>query len=293
MSHATVRRHVTRMIATSWLLASLTAAAQAPEERGRYLVAAGGCVSCHTEDREDAPPFAGGRALETAFGTFYSPNITPDPDTGIGGWSDAGFVAALRDGVRPDGGDYFPSFPFPSYTGMTEADALAIKAYLFSLPPVSRANRPHELPWYLRSRLAATAWKWLYFRPARFAPDPARDDTWNRGAYLVRHLGHCGECHTPRNRLGAPLAAREMGGNPEGPDDRSVPNITPHDADGIGEWSVSDLETFLEIGMLPDGDFAGAGMGQVIDDNTSQLTAEDRHAIAVYLRALPALRSAE
>jgi mono/diheme cytochrome c family protein len=270
------------------LLSASVTATETQADRGRYLAAAAGCVSCHTEDRDDATPYAGGRALVTAFGTFYAPNITPDRDTGIGNWSDAQFLAALHDGVNPDGKDYFPAFPYTAYTGMSDADALAIKAYLSTLDPVRRANRPHELPWFLRSRLAATAWQALFFTPARFVPDPARDAVWNRGAYLVRHLGHCGECHTPRNLFGSLRHGHEMAGNPEAPEDRAVPNITPDENDGIGDWSQSDLETFLEMGMLPDGDFAGAGMGQVIDENTSQLTADDRRAIAVYLRALPA-----
>jgi mono/diheme cytochrome c family protein len=275
------------------LLWAITAAAGTRAERGRYLAAAGGCISCHTQDRDGAVAFAGGRPLATAFGTFYAPNITPDRDTGIGAWSDQQFLAALRDGVSPSGDDYFPTFPYTAYAGLSDADALAIKAYLFTLPAVRQPNRPHDLRWYLQSRLAATAWKWLYFEPARFEPDPTRDAQWNRGAYLVRHLGHCGECHTPRNRFGSLRAEYEMAGNPDGPEDRTVPNITPEEVEGIGDWSASDLETFLEIGMLPDGDFAGAGMGQVIDENTSQLTAEDRRAIAAYLRGLPPRRTAQ
>ncbi len=290
MSRAAVfRRFCSLATAGGLLLVALSASAQSAVERGRYLTAASGCAGCHTEDREDAVPFAGGRAIKSAFGTFYSPNITPDRETGIGNWSDTQFVAALHDGIRPDGASYFPAFPFPSYTGMTTDDALDIKAYLFSLPAVRQANRAHELPWYLRSRLAARAWKLLYFQAGRFAPDPSRDDSWNRGAYLVRHLGHCGQCHTPRSRFGALIADRELAGSPSGVKKDSVPNVTPHEADGIGTWSAPDLELFLEIGMLPDGDFAGAGMGQVIDENTSQLTGEDRSAIATYLRALPAL----
>jgi mono/diheme cytochrome c family protein len=255
---------------------------------GRYLIAAAGCTSCHTEDRDGAPPLAGGRALVTPFGTFYSPNITPDPQTGIGRWSEEEFVTALQRGVGPDGEHYFPPFPYTAYAGMSREDALAIRAYLFSLPPVQRANQPHDLPWYLGSRLAAAIWKLMFFRPGGFAPDARRDGDWNRGAYLVRHLGHCGECHTPRNALGALRPGEELAGNHSGPDGKKVPNITPDPDTGIGAWSLSEIETFLEIGMLPDGDFAGAGMGEVIDDNTSQLTAADRRAISIYLQALPA-----
>jgi mono/diheme cytochrome c family protein len=256
-------------------------------ERGAYLAAAAGCVGCHTADREGAPPFAGGRALESPFGTFHSPNITPDPETGIGRWTDAQFLAALHDGERPDGSAYFPAFPYVAYRGMSADDALAIKAWLFTQPAVRQANLPHDLPWYLRTRLAARAWRWLFFNPGRFAPEPARGTAWNRGAYLVRHLGHCGECHTPRNALGALRGDAELAGNASGPEDRDVPNITPHAEAGIGDWTAGDIETFLEIGMYPDGDFAGSGMGQVIDENTSRLTAEDRRAIVTYLQNLP------
>lgn len=264
-----------------------TAPADGLLERGRYLTAAAGCVTCHTEERAGAARFAGGRALVTPFGTFYSPNITPDPDAGIGRWREEDFVTALHEGTGPQGQHYFPAFPYTAYTGMSREDALAIRAYLFSLPASSRPNRPHELAWYLRSRLTAAVWKLLYFSPAHFAADSQRSAAWNRGAYLVRHLGHCGECHTPRNALGAPLPDQELAGNPSGPEGKAVPNITPHERDGIGAWTTSEIETFLATGMLPDGDFAGAGMGEVIDENTSQLTPEDRHAIAVYLQALP------
>lgn len=278
-------------LAACLLCAAAAAAAETPAERGAYLTAAAGCVGCHTADRDGAVPFAGGRALVTAFGTFYSPNITPDRELGIGAWTDAQFLAALHEGTSPGGSAYFPAFPYTAYAGMTDADALAIKAYLFTLPPAREANRPHDLPWYLRTRLAAAAWKLLFFTPSRFVADSGRDAAWNRGAYLVRHLGHCGECHTPRNRLGAPLADREMAGNPAGPENRKVPNVTPDKKDGIGDWTLSDLESFFETGMLPDGDFAGSGMGQVIDEITSRLTPEDRHAIAAYLKALPARKN--
>ncbi len=281
------RRRAGRIALAAGLCWAAGVAGQTLAEQGRYLTAAGGCVSCHTQDGDGARPFAGGRALVTSFGTFYSPNITPDRDTGIGGWTDAQFVAALHDGVSPAADTYFPAFPYTAYTGLSSEDALAIKRYLFTREPVRQANRPHDLPWYLRWRITARVWQWLFFSPARFAPDPGRDPAWNRGAYLVRHLGHCGECHTPRNWLGARQERQEMAGNPDGPENRSVPNITPDENDGIGAWSMAELETFLETGMFPDFDFAGSGMGQVIDDNTSQLTPEDRRAIATYLKSLP------
>ena len=255
-------------------------------ERGAYLLHAGGCISCHTAD--DAEPLTGGHALVTAFGTFYVPNITPDEATGIGAWSDDDFVRAMREGLSPDGSHYYPAFPYTSYTGMTQEDVLAIKAYLFSLDPVAQTNREHELPWYLFSRVLAGAWKFAFFTSERFAADTNRPASWNRGAYLVRHVGHCEECHTPRNLLGAPIGGLTLTGNADGPDGKKVPNITPDDETGIGKWSADEIAFFLEIGMLPDGDFTGGAMSPVIDDNTSHLTTDDRNAIVEYLQSLPA-----
>lgn len=257
-------------------------------ERGEYLLHAGGCTSCHTADEDDAVPLAGGHTLETPFGTFYSPNITPDADTGIGAWSDEEFVDALWHGEAPDGSSYYPAFPYTSYTGMSRDDALAIKTYLFSLDPVRQENREHELDWYLFSRVAAWGWQLMNFTPGRFKPDAERDDAWNRGAYLVRHLGHCGECHTPRDSLGSVLSDQELAGNRNGPNGKKVPDITSNRENGIGSWSASEIEFFLELGMLPDGDFTGGAMSPVIDDNTARLTPYDRRAIAVYLQSVGA-----
>lgn len=259
-------------------------------ERGQYLTYAGGCISCHTEDSDDAVPLAGGRAMETPFGTFYSPNITPDAETGIGGWSDDDFVNAFWEGVNPDGEHYFPAFPFTAYTGASRDDLLAIKAYLFSLEAVSNKSPEHDLAWYMDTRLAAGGWKALNFESARFVPDPDKDEQWNRGAYLVRHLGHCGECHTPRGATGVLKDDLEFAGSEFG--DEDVPNISTHRIDGIGRWSVSDIEYFLDIGMLPDGDFTGSSMVDVIEDNTSKLTREDRLAIAAYLKSVPPVENA-
>jgi mono/diheme cytochrome c family protein len=270
------------------LFAGTAAAQEALVAKGRYLTHAGGCITCHTEDRDEAVPLAGGYALESPFGTFYSPNITPDVETGIGRWTDEDFVAAFWDGVNPDGDHYFPAFPFTSYTGVSRDDLLAIKAYLFSLAPVAKQNRAHDLAWYMKSRLAAGAWKLRYFDSARFVPDPGKSERWNRGAYLTRHLGHCGECHTPRTNSGVSIIERELGGSGAVEDGESVPNITPHREAGIGRWSLDDIEYFLDIGMLPDGDFSGGSMSGVIEDNTSNLTRDDRLAIAEYLKSLPA-----
>ena len=274
------------LFAAGLLAASIACAQENAVQRGRYLVYAGGCITCHTAEDDETGALAGGRALESPFGTFFSPNITPDEETGIGGWTDEEFLSAFWEGVGPEGRYYFPAFPFTSYTGLTREDLLAIKAYLFTLEPVRRENRAHELPWYLDTRLAAAAWQLLKFNAERFEPDPEQTPEWNRGAYLVRHLGHCGECHTPRDTLGGRLADREMAGIPKGGEYKSAPNISPHPDDGIGKWSGQELELLLEIGMLPDGDFVGGGMAAVVDDNTAQLTREDRRAIAVYLESL-------
>ena len=259
-------------------------------ERGRYLVQAGGCLTCHTADRPEAIPLAGGRALPTPFGIFYPPNLTPDPVTGLGGWTDADFGRALREGVAPDGSNYYPVFPYPAYTGLTDIDVAAIAAYLRSLKPVRQPTPPHELPWYLSSRWVMLGWNLLNFTAGRFAKDSSHDATWNRGAYLVRHLGHCGECHTPRNAFGGLDHSRELAGNPAGPDGKKIPNITQDDTAGIGHWSADEIGLFLEVGLLPNGDFAGSSMSAVIEDNTSKLTSPDRAAIATYLMSLGAAR---
>lgn len=271
--------------AIHFVAGAVAAADGAAVGRGEYLIHAGGCITCHTKDEDDAVALAGGRALESPFGTFYSPNITPHEETGIGAWTDDEFVMAFWSGTRPDGEHYFPAFPFTSYTGISREDLLAMKAYLFSLEPVDSPPIEHNLSLLASSRAAAGIWKSRYFEPGRFEPDPAQSEEWNRGAYLVRHLGHCGECHTPRARFGDLLEDRALSGNPEGPGDEKVPSIR-NSEDGIADWSVSDIEYFLDIGMLPDGDFTGGSMTPVIDDNTSHLTRADRLAIATYLKSL-------
>ncbi len=183
--------------ATLLLVAAVARTQDSAIERGEYLIHAGGCVDCHTEDTDEASPLAGGRAVESPFGTFYSPNVTPDPKTGIGNWTDDNFLNAFWEGINPEGDHYYPAFPYTSYTGVSREDLLAMKAYLFSLEPVEKNTPEHDLAWYISTRLAAGAWKLKNFDYARFSSDPEQTDQWKRGAYLVRHLGHCGECHTP------------------------------------------------------------------------------------------------
>ncbi|NQU57919.1 MAG: cytochrome c [Rhodospirillales bacterium] len=259
-------------------------------KRGEYLFAAAGCKGCHTDVKHKGPTLAGGRKIVTSFGIFYSPNITPDREHGIGKWSDADFIRALRLGVSPEGRHYFPVFPYPSYTGITDKDLLDIKAYLFTRPPNARANKPHDINPLFGQRFLVAVWKTLYFKPGPFKPSPEKSVTWNRGSYLTNALGHCAECHTPRNSIGAIKQDFWMAGTNEGPQGGTVPNITPDRETGIGRWPKGDLEEVLQTGLLPDGDFVGDAMGEVVDDVTGKLISDDIKAIAAYLRSLPPIR---
>lgn len=253
-------------------------------ETGAYLAAAAGCAGCHTA--RGGVPYAGGRPLETPFGTFYTPNITPDADHGIGEWSDDEFVRALWHGQGPDSAYLFPAFPYTSYTGMTRADVLAIKAFLFSLPPAAVADRPHDLAAPFGYRPLQAVWRLLFFRDRRVVPRASVPADINRGAYLVRALGHCGECHTPRNAFGGTLVGLALAGTTEGPEGEKVPNITPDMETGIGSWTEDDLVELLASGTKPDFDNVQGSMAEVVERGTSQLSDADRHAIARYLLSL-------
>jgi len=283
-------QYVRRCIGTGVLVLALmhTSGAAGPAmNRGEYLFRIAGCENCHTDQKNKGPSLAGGRALKTDFGTFYTPNITPDRETGIGGWSDGDFLRAVKAGIAPNGDNYYPAFPYSAYAGMRREDVLAIKAYLFSRPAVSIRNRPHELAWYV-NRPAVSLWKWRYYsgtRGAENAPGGASP----RGAYLVNAVAHCGECHTPRDWFGGPEAALRLGGTVRGPDGERVPNITPHPRFGIGRWTPDELSRYLRTGMEPDGDFADGLMAEVIENGLSFLQEDDRTAIVRYLRSLPAI----
>jgi mono/diheme cytochrome c family protein len=259
--------------------------------RGRAVLQASGGCTCHTNVEADGAELAGGRPLATPFGVFYSTNITPDPDTGIGRWSDADFVRAMREGRAPDGSSYFPVFPYTSFTGMSDADLLDLKAYLFSLAPVWQANRPHDAWPPFGWRIAAWAWQWMFFAPWRFEPDASKSPAWNRGAYLSNAVAHCGECHTPRNLAGALDRERWLVGSKEGPEGELAPNLTPDPDTGLGHWSREDHVWFLETALLPDGDDVQGLMREVIDAGYAHLPASDRHAIAEYLESLPPVRN--
>jgi len=253
--------------------------------RGEYLAKAGGCVACHTEERKDAVRYAGGRALRTPFGTFYGSNITPHPEAGIGRWTEADFVRAMRLGIRPDGAHYFPAFPYPSYTKISEEDLRDLWAFLRTLPPSARANQPHDLGFAYRWRFAVAGWKWLFFTPGPFTADPGIPATIHRGAYLVQALGHCGECHTPRNFLGGPRRHRTLAGG-KGPEGKGIPNLTPT---RLKRSSDQELKDLLTTGLAPDGDVLAEAMGEVVANTTSQLTPADLDALIAYLRSIPPL----
>ncbi|THD56203.1 MAG: c-type cytochrome [Bradyrhizobium sp.] len=245
---------------------------------------AAGCSSCHAvPGQPDRLKLGGGLAIPSPFGTFYAPNISPDPADGIGRWSEAEFVAAVTKGVSPAGSHYFPAFPYPSYQRAKVDEVRDLFAYLKTLAPVSGKARGHDVPFPFNIRRNVGIWKWLFVDGKPFVPDPTRSARWNRGAYLAGSLGHCAECHSPRNFLGGIIAAQRFAGGPNPEGEGWVPNITQK---GLGEWSVSDFAYFFETGQMPDGDSAGGAMARVIK-NISQLPADDRAAIADYIKSLP------
>ncbi len=242
--------------------------------KGEYLVTAGGCISCH-RGVENEEAFSGGLGLETDFGTFYVPNITPDAETGIGGWSAGEFARAMRHGWSSSDGFYFPSFPYRSYAGLTDEDVVAMGSWLMSMEPVRFEAPAHETPWWL-IRPAMAGWNLLagLYQPPE---EVFENELVERGAYLARNLGHCGECHTPRNSLGVPIGSREFAGAELGED-----TVEAIDAASLEEWTFDNFDLFLLIGLKPDGEFVGGDMNEVIEFNTSRLSDEDRDALAAF-----------
>lgn len=248
--------------------------------RGEYLVTAGGCISCHQASTADTLQLSGGVALDSQFGTFYASNITPDVDTGVGSWTGADFILAMKHGRSPSGGFYFPAFPYRSYAGMTDSDVLDIAAFLKSMPAVNAVVPEHETPFWLSSWMMA-GWNILanLQEPSLESFEKAE---LQRGAYLARYVGHCGECHTPRNVLGIPNWRREFGGAELG--DGHVEAI---DTTALANWTEEDFAFFLFLGMKPDGEYVGGEMESVIEHNTSKLREEDRRALAsFFMRSL-------
>jgi mono/diheme cytochrome c family protein len=251
---------------------------------GRTMFLAGGCSSCHAVPKQkDQTRLGGGLTLHSPFGTFYVPNISPDRADGIGGWSEAQFVTAMTQGTSPEETHLFPAFPYTSYRNMTLDDVRDLFAYLKTLPAVSGQVREHDVPFPFNVRRFVGLWKLLYLRGAPWQPDPAQSAQWNRGSYLVNGPGHCAECHSPRNALGAIVAGKRFTGGPSPDGQGGVPNITQFK---LKNWSVDDIAYTLEDGTTPDSDRVGGEMVEVVR-NTSQLSKEDRMAMAVYIKSLP------
>jgi len=255
-------------------------------DNGRTMFHAGGCASCHaTPNQEDKTRLGGGLALKSAFGTFFAPNISPHPTDGIGSWTEAEFLTALRDGTAPSGEHLYPAFPYPSYRHIRIDDLRDLFAYLKTLPEVSGTAPGHELPFPLGFRRALGIWKLLFLDAAPLRPDPQRSAAFNRGAYLVNGAAHCAECHSPRNFLGAIIPGLRFTGAPNPVGRGWVPNITQQE---LHDWSEEDVANLLETGETPEGDHVGSSMAEVVR-STAQLSAEDRAAIAAYIKSLPAV----
>jgi mono/diheme cytochrome c family protein len=252
-------------------------------ERGAYLAKAADCMVCHTT--QGGKEYAGGLGFKLPFGTLYSTNITPDKDTGIGNYSDQDFLAAVHRGTRRDGARLYPAMPFTSYTYMTDADALAIKAYLFSLAPVHAVAPENTLTFPFNQRWAMNFWSVLFNPDTRFEPDSSKSPEWNRGAYLAEALAHCGECHTPRTLAFALDNRRKFAGAVTA--GWRAFNISSDKTTGVGAWRDEDLVSYLSIGHATGHGTASGPMGEAVDQSLSQLTPEDIRALVVYLRSVP------
>ena len=256
--------------------------------RGEYLARAADCMVCHTSP--DGKPYAGGFAFSLPFGTLYSTNITPDKETGIGDYTDAQFLAALRRGVRDDGARLYPAMPFTSYTFLTDADALAIKAYLFSLAPVHGPDRADTLSFPFNQRWLLGVWSWLFNPDQRFQANPAQSPEWNRGAYVSEALAHCGECHTPRNVAFALNNRKKFSGAVTA--GWRAYNITSDPGTGIGGWR-EDVFVYLSKGHAMGHGTAAGPMGEAVDESFSHMAPEDVRAVVTYLRTIPAVASSD
>ena len=276
------------------LIDNLDSATPTPEliEKGRYLATAGGCMICHTG--LEGAPYAGGHAFHTPFGTIYSTNITPDDETGIGLWTETEFRRAMREGVDADDQHLYPVFPYQSYSKVSDEDVSAIFAYLRTIQPESHVPPENDLKFPFGWRVLIGVWKALYQKERGYQPDPSQSVDWNRGAYLVEGLAHCGACHTPRNALGA--ERRELAHTGATYLDEvvdgmirpwSAVNLTSSPA-GLGPWSIEDLAKYLKTGHSQRAGTFGP-MNKVIVNNTSHLTDEDINAMAIYLKSLPGI----
>jgi mono/diheme cytochrome c family protein len=249
-------------------------------ERGAYILRMGGCVACHTEP-EGGLFLAGGPKVETAFGTFYSPNITPDPEFGIGDMSLDDFYKAMTSGLSPEGDHYFPAFPYTSYAKLDSQDIVDLKAYLDTVQPAQTLNRDHDILWPFSERRLIGGWKLLAHSPSPYQEADGREAIWNRGAYLVMGPGHCGECHTARNLFGVQVDAA-LEGTPKSLFTPAAPAIAG-ERSTIADWTADDITFYLSTGLKPDGDVSGGKMADVIDHATSHLSDDDLNAMAVFL----------
>jgi mono/diheme cytochrome c family protein len=251
--------------------------------RGKALVDAADCASCHTAD--PVKPLAGGKRIDTPFGGIFSPNLTPDRETGLGAWTDGEFYRALHKGVARNGARYYPAFPYPNFTKITRDDVLAIRAYLSTLPPVRNTPPPPQLRFPLNYRVVMRGWNWQFFRPGTFEKNPQKSDQWNRGAYLVEGAAHCGACHTPKNMFGADKRGQAYGGGLV--DGWFAPRLDGAERSGLKSWSVDDVVEYLQSGRNAKS-HAGKLMAEVVVNSTSKMSDADVCAIAVYLKDLPA-----
>jgi mono/diheme cytochrome c family protein len=267
--------------ATSDALAQGASTAQI--ERGRYLAQVGDCIACHTIPGRRI--FSGNRPMPTPFGTLYSPNITPDPETGIGKWTANEFYRMMHTGRARDGSLLYPAMPFAAYTKVTRADCDAIFAYLKSVPPVRQANRPHEMRFPYNNRSLLIGWRTLYFEEGEYRPDRTKSAEWNRGAYLVEGLGHCSMCHTAINALGGSSEAQAFQGGLIPMQNWYAPSLTSNKEAGLGEWELSDIVDLLQTGVSNRATVYGP-MAEVVYNSLQYLTDADARAMAVYLKAL-------
>ncbi len=258
-------------------------------QRGRYLAQAGDCISCHTV--KGGKPFAGGYPVETPFGTIYSSNITPDVVTGIGNWTNDDFYRAMHEGKRKDGQQLYPACPYPWFTKMTREDVDDLKTYLDTLEPVRAITPDNDLLWPLGWRKLVSGWNLLFFKPGEYVRDTDQTEVWNRGAYLTQGLGHCAACHTPKNLLGASDDDRAFQGGDAG-EGWFAPSLTSHERDGLGNWSVQDIVSYLKTGANQDTASVGP-MTEVVMNSTQHLSDADLVAMATYLKTVPAHKAKE
>lgn len=250
--------------------------------RGAYLARMAGCIACHTNTKGGGKPLAGGLALETKFGTFYSPNLTTDIKTGIGAWTIEDFSRAVRQGVSPSGGTYYPAFPYAFYGRLSDQDISDLWAAFQTVPPVTEASKPQDLYFPFSFRSGLKLWRALFLDFGSASPEPDKSDAWNRGKFIVEGPAHCGACHTPRNFAGAREAELALHGSDDLPDGGKAPSITTGELKKKG-WTHSDIAYALKTGLMPDGDAFGGSMGEVVRDGTAFLTDDDRYAVATYL----------